>query len=434
MAANLSRFERELDRIWKGRKWKEGQQIVINSIDSRVAQAKRSLTGEDSQEPSNDNGPIFRRGDRFQLPFFCNSSAAAPLLPSSVKLNVTETLVAANEGLTRVVNHVAVMHAFPELLFGLQWTMTNFSGEMRAASHSAETRQGLLIEFRGYRSASSAVYSAIKLLYSGIYDDVGLVLTFTYNTIDQLQARSNLNRYRAQKTAPNILTRYWQRLAQRRRSVLSAIGTKIPLSVETHLARLLPKMKNNIRAGDRLLDDFQALLHHFDAIRTTFHTDDHRWKAAHSPKPKSNANLPSLFRWLHGGPAAAPQDVSLTPDEKLAQFRPLIVQGQQSIQHLLAQYRDVHADLSHLAENLRGDQSWADDLSPRLLMHDLRRGVKALTGATEDWIQLLIDDYMFLRLTPTADRELNPLTRRIEAEAARRKTQREGNGGDEAKW
>ncbi|MCJ1467881.1 hypothetical protein MMC07_006506 [Pseudocyphellaria aurata] len=91
---------------------------------------------------------------------------------------------------TKTAEDVAVMHAFPELLFALQWTMTNFSAEMRAASHSAETRQGILIEFRGYRSASSAVYSAMKLLYSGIFDDVGLVLTFTYNTIDQLQAKA----------------------------------------------------------------------------------------------------------------------------------------------------------------------------------------------------------------------------------------------------
>lgn len=374
------------------------------------------------------------QGDRFQLPFICVSSAAAPLLPSSMKPNVTEALVAVNQDLTRVVNHVAVMHAFPEMLFGLQWTMTNLSAEMRAASHYPETRQGLLIEFRGYRSASSAVYTAIKLLYSGIYDDVGLVLTFTYNTIDQLKALIERNRIRAQKPAKHNFTHSMRRLIRRRRPVHSAIGTKIPLSLQYHLAKLLPKLKSSIKVGDRLVNDFQALLHHVDTIQTTFHTDDHRWNAAHFIKPKSNANLPTLYRWLRdalGGTvhAAAPQDVSLTPDEKLAQFRPLIVQGQRSIQHLLAQYRSIHTDLSHLAEDLKA-QSWADDLSPQLLMHDLRLGVKGLTSATEEWIQLLIDDFNFLRLTPNRDRELNPLTRRIEVEAERRRLQREASGGE----
>lgn len=47
----------------------------------------------------------------------CCTSSAAPL--PSVPLNLTETLISTSENLSGVVQHLAVMHAFPELLFGM---------------------------------------------------------------------------------------------------------------------------------------------------------------------------------------------------------------------------------------------------------------------------------------------------------------------------
>lgn len=50
MAANLSRYERELDRTRKGVKWKEGQQIVIDSIESKIVRIISTLPSRASEE------------------------------------------------------------------------------------------------------------------------------------------------------------------------------------------------------------------------------------------------------------------------------------------------------------------------------------------------------------------------------------------------
>lgn len=342
-----------------------------------------------------------------------------------MKLNVTETLVSANNNLTSLVEHVAVMHAFPELLFGLQWTMTNLSADMRAASHFPETRRNLLFEFREYRSASSAVYSVIKMLFSGIYEDVGLVLTFTYTTIEQLQRLRNSTSSRKKKFFANFMK------GLNRHPTRPIIGIRIPLNFEHHLDRLVPKLKRNINAGERVIADFTELLRRLDNIQAIANNDRDRCKAAHVSI--INSRVPKLRRWIgsvimKGGPF---EDVP-NPDERLAYLRPVIIQGSQSIEFILSRYRTIYMDLERLADQMKQHERWAYELSPQALVHDLRLGVKSLTETTEEWIQLLMDDSAFLHLNPNADRELNPLTRKIEAEAEARKKrvreQREGVG------
>lgn len=340
-----------------------------------------------------------------------------------MKLNVTETLVSANNNLTSLVEHVAVMHAFPELLFGLQWTMTNLSADMRAASHFPETRRNLLLEFREYRSASSAVYSAIKTLFSGIYEDVGLVLTFTYTTIEQLQRLRNSTSSRKKKFFANFMK------GLNRHPTRPIIGIRIPLNFEHHLDRLVPKLKRNINAGERVIADFTELLRRLDNIQAIANNDRDRCNAEHVSI--TNSRVPKLRRWIgsvimKGGPF---EDVP-NPDEKLAYFRPVIIQGSQSIEFILSKYRTIYVDLERLADQMKQHERWAYELSPQALVHDLRLGVKSLTETTEEWIQLLMDDSAFLHLNPNADRELNPLTRKIEAEAeARKKRVREQREG-----
>ena len=345
---------------------------------------------------------------------FCKSPAVP--LPD-VKLNVPETLFAANDNFTSIVEHVAVMHAFPELLFGLQWTMTNLSADMTFASHYPETRRNLLLEFREYRSTSSTAYTAIRTLFSGIYNDVGVVLSFTYDVIAKLQQSRN----RAHNRIKNQLTKFvWGLDRQPTRPV---IGITIPPDFAQYLDRLLPKLKIQINACDRLVAEFNEVLRRLDSIRAIADKDRDRYKAEHLSTIRSRR--PKLCRWIislimnRELPEDLPSSDEPSPDEKLTQFRPIIVQGSQSIEYILSKYRTIYVSLEHLADQMKQHERWAEELSPQALMHDLRLGVKSLTQVTEEWIQLLIDDYTFLRLNPSMKRELNPLTRKMEAQGQR---------------
>ncbi|MCJ1428361.1 hypothetical protein MMC29_006270, partial [Sticta canariensis] len=359
---------------------------------------------------------------------FCISSAA-PLPP--VKLNLTETLVSANENLSGVVEHLAVMHAFPELLFGMQWTMTNLSADMRVVSHYPETRRNLLLEFREYRSASSAVYVAIKILYSSIYDDVRVVLTFTDDIVEQLQQLRN--------STWGLHNPYFADFIRRlgRHPARPMIGIRIPLKFEAHLDRLLPKLQENINACERVIVDFKELQRRLDNIQAIATNDRHRRKAEHVPTDSSR--IMRLRLWtgsLIKKNTARPEEAAPGPDEKLLHFRPIIVQGSQSFEYILSRYRAVRADLERLARRMRQHADWARGLHPVPLAHDLRLGRKGLAQATKEWVQLLVDDHLFLRLNPAARQELNPLAGKIEAEAGKKKRVGEerdgaGRGGED---
>lgn len=329
-------------------------------------------------------------------------------------LNVTETLASANGNLTNVVEHVALMHAFPELFFGLQWAMSNLSVGMSLATHYSENRQNLRLEFRDYRSYSSAAYHAIKSLFSDIYDDVGLVLTFSHNTIEHLQQLRN-------STSDNLKNRFTNFIWGLDRQP-PVIGIQIPLNFRQYLDRLLRRLKLNINQGKDLVTVFEKVLRHLDNIQAIADSDGDRYKAEHM-----STRIPKLHRWIISiiTNSEPPKDTP-GPDVALAQFRPIIIQGSQSIEYILSKYHTIHSDLARLSKQMKQHDRLAHShSSPQALAHDLKLGVKSLTRATEDWIQLLIDDHTFLRQTPVAKRELNPLTKKMEAEA-RNKRVRDG--------
>lgn len=350
-----------------------------------------------------------------QLPFHFSSAAPHP----SVKLNVTETLASANGNLTSVVEHVALMHAFPELFFGLQWAMSNLSSGMSLATHYPENRRDLRLEFRGYRSYSSDAYNAIKTLFSDIYDEVGLVLTFSHNTIEHLQQLRNT-------TSDNWKNRFTNFIwALDRQSPV--IGRQIPLNFQQYLDRLRITLKLNIRQGNRLIGVFEEVLHHLDNIQAIADNDRDRYKAEHM-----STRTPKLHRWIISIITnSEPSKDTRGPDEALAQFRPIIIQGSQRIEYILSKLHTIQSDIARLSNQMKQHDRWPrSHSSPQALAHDLRLGVKSLTRATEDWIQLLIDDHTFLQQNPVAKRELNPLTRKMEAEARNKRVQ---DGKEEGK-
>lgn len=346
-------------------------------------------------------------------------SSAAPL--PSVKLNVTESLISANDGLIRVVDHIAVMHAFPKLLSGLELTMTNLSFYMRIASHYPETRQKLLRESRTYRSASSFAPIAIEKLFKSIFEDVVLVLLLTHNIIDELQQLHNS----ISDPKRTLFTNFIRGL--NRHPTRSVIG-KFSLKVERYLAKLLPKLKISIVASESLINDFRKALGSLDNVQAFANDDRSQWQAEHVPT--TNSRIAKLWRWISSRiTSTEPPEDEPRPDEKLAQFRPVIVQGLQSVEYILSEYQIIRADLERFAREMKQHERWTHKLSLQAAVRDLRPGLKSLTQVAEEYNDLLWNDILVLRQVPIADRELNPLTKRIEAEAeSRKKLTQEGRG------
>lgn len=341
---------------------------------------------------------------------FCISTDAP--LPS-VKFNVTETLISANDGLTRVLDHIAVMHAFPKLLPGLEWTMTNLSIDMRTASFYPGTRHKLLLQYRTYRFASSLAHTAIVRLFKGIFEDVVLVLLLTHNIIDQLQ-QLHKSTSDPKKT---FFTSFIRGLF--RRPTRSVIG-EFSLKAENYLAKLLPTVKTNINTNEGLIKNFREALGSLDNIQAIVNDDRSQWEAEHVPTISSR--IAKLRQWISSMITSTelPEDEP-RPDEKLAQLRPLIVQGSQSVEYILSEYQIIHADLERFAREMKQLERWAHELSPQAAVHDLRPGLKRLTKSAEEYEDIIWDDILVFRLIPFADRELNPLTKRIEAVAESRK-------------